>query len=133
MTTLPTWPDLGPAAENVFATTTAWPTQDNAGMAELSKHMIDELKVPALPSYAAVGYSILQVLQQSVTGANTLDQEQLRAYIGENTFDTAVGQLRYQPDGTVDPGGLLLQFQQGANAVVWPAAEATGPARPFHP
>ena len=36
VTTLPNWPDMGEAGINVFSTTTAWPTQDYNGLAELT-------------------------------------------------------------------------------------------------
>jgi branched-chain amino acid transport system substrate-binding protein len=134
VTTLPNWPDLGPAGINVFASTTAWPTQDNEGIAELAEHFQSELKVPALPAYGAVGYSILQVLQQAVEGTESLDQQKIRDYIGENEFKTAVGDLNYNEDGTVEFGALLLQYQEGGNQVIWPEDVATGEAVvPFRP
>lgn len=134
VTTLPNWPDLGDAARNVFSTTTAWPTQNNAGLKDLTTHMLDTLHAPALPAYAAVGYAILQVMQQSVEGAKTLDQQALRDYIGKHTFKTAGGDLTYNPDGTVKFGALLVQFQKDGNQVIWPADAKTGDAVvPYRP
>lgn len=126
VTTLPNWPDLGDAAVGVFSTTTAWPTQQNTGLADLYEHMKAALDSDVLPAYAAVGYAIMQVMQQAVNEAQTLDQQALRDYIGSNSFDTAVGTLAYNPDGTVKFGALLVQYQDGGNEVIWPASEATG-------
>jgi branched-chain amino acid transport system substrate-binding protein len=128
VTTLPNWPDLGEAGVNVFTSTAAWPTQDNKGIKELAEYMQAQLKVPALPAYGAVGYAVLQVLQQSVEGVGSLDQEKIRAYIGDHEFDTVEGRLKYNEDGTVQFGVLLVQYQKGGNQVIWPLEDATAKA-----
>ena len=87
-----------------------------------------QLKVPALPAYGAVGYAVLQVLQQSVEGVGSLDQEKIRAYIGDHEFDTVEGRLKYNEDGTVQFGVLLVQYQKGGNQVIWPLKDATAKA-----
>jgi branched-chain amino acid transport system substrate-binding protein len=128
VTALPNWPSLGEAGVNVFATTTAWPTQDNAGLKEFSEYIMKELGVPVLPAYAAAGFAAGQVIQQAVEGAKTLDPQKLRDYIGANTFETAVGDIKYNKDGTVAFNALLLQYQEGGNVVIWPTDIATGEA-----
>src|SRR5690606_3361031 len=80
VTTLPNWPDMGEAGINVFSTTTAWPTLDYTGLAELTEYMLDELGVPMLPAYAAAGYAAGQVIQQAVEGTGSLDSRELREY-----------------------------------------------------
>lgn len=129
VTTLPTWPDLGEAGNNVMSTTTAWPTQDNPGLAELAEHLQAELDYQEMPAYGAVALAILQVMQQAVEGAGTLDQQEIRQSMAGETFDTAVGQVQYNPDGTVKFGALLVQFQDDHNEVIWPEEDATGQAR----
>jgi branched-chain amino acid transport system substrate-binding protein len=128
VTTLPSWPDLGEAAVNVMSTTSAWPTQDNEGMKDLYAHMKVALKSDTLPAYAAGAYAILQVMQQSVEGTKSLDQQKLRDYIAKNSFKTSVGDLTYNADGTVKFAALLVQFQKGGNQVVWPDSAKTGDA-----
>jgi branched-chain amino acid transport system substrate-binding protein len=128
VTTLPNWPDLGEAGVNVFTSTAAWPTQNNKGIKELAEYMQGQLKVPALPAYGAVGYAVLQVLQQSVEGVGSLDQEKIRAYIGDHEFETVEGQLKYNEDGTVEFGALLVQYQKDGNQVIWPLEDATAKA-----
>lgn len=128
VTSLPNWPDLGEAGVNVFSTTTAWPTMDNEGLADLTEVIFDELGVEVLPAYAAAGYAAGQVLQQAVEGTESLDSQVLRDYIAKNTFKTAIGDISYNDDGTVQFGALLLQFQEGGNQVIWPAEVATGEA-----
>jgi branched-chain amino acid transport system substrate-binding protein len=132
VTTLPNWKDLGQAGNNVFSTTTAWPTQDNPGLKDLFSHLQEKLGYSQLPAYAAGGLAILQVMQQSVEGAKTLDQQKLREYVSSNTFETAVGDFKYKPDGTLEFGALLVQYQGNKNEVVWPEDVKTGePRLPF--
>jgi branched-chain amino acid transport system substrate-binding protein len=131
--TLPNWVDLGAAGENVFSTTTAWPGQaDRPGLDELFAHFQQELGYEIMPAYGAGGYAILQVLQQAVEGAETLDQRQLRDYIADNEFQTAVGTLRYKEDGTTEFAAMLVQQHTDGAQVVWPADAATAePVAPF--
>ena len=132
VTTLPNWKDLGAAGNNVFSTTTAWPTQNNPGLQDLFTHLQEQFGYTQLPAYAAGGLAILQVMEQAVNGANTLDQQKLREYVGNNTFKTAVGDFKYKPDGTLEFGALLVQYQGDKNEVVWPDDVKTGDARiPF--
>jgi hypothetical protein len=52
--------------------------------------------------------------------------------VGNNTFKTAVGDFKYKPDGTLEFGALLIQYQGNKNEVVWPDDVKTGDARvPF--
>jgi branched-chain amino acid transport system substrate-binding protein len=128
VTTLPNWKDLGAAGNNVFSTTTAWPTQDNPLLRDLFAHLKERFGYTQLPAYGAGGLAILQVMQQAVEGAKTLDQQRLRNYLNGKTFQTAVGQFRYKPDGTLEFGALLVQYQGSGNQVVWPEDVATGKA-----
>jgi len=128
VTTLPNWKDLGEAGNGVMSTTTAWPTEDNPQIKELFEALKARFGYQELPAYGAGGLAILQVMQQAVEGAKTLDQQKLRDYLNGKTFETTQGELTYNPDGTVQFGALLVQFQDGANQVVWPADAATGEA-----
>lgn len=119
MTTLSAWPKLGAAAEGAFGQTISWPTQGFQGSAELAQ-VFKARGHDTLPSYAIVGYSILQVIEQAVAGAKTLDQEKLKAYIHSNEFKTAAGNIRYQDDGTPVYSQIFIQFINGKNQVVWP-------------
>jgi branched-chain amino acid transport system substrate-binding protein len=124
--TLPNWEDLGAAGQNVFSTTTAWPGQpDRPGLDELFAHFQQELDYQILPAYGAGGYAILQVLEEAVEGAGTLDQQELRAYVADHEFQTAVGTLRYRADGTAEFAAMLIQQQPDGAQVVWPAEAAT--------
>jgi branched-chain amino acid transport system substrate-binding protein len=127
--TLPNWKDLGPAGMNVFSTTTAWPGQaDHPGLEQLHQHFQQKFGYKDMPAYGAAGLAILQIIEQSVKGANTLDQQKLRDYVGSNEFKTAVGTIRYNPDGTVRFGALLAQYQRGGGQIIWPDSAKTANA-----
>ncbi len=119
-TTLSAWPKLGSAGEYVIGTTVSWPNQKFEGLDELVT-MFKARGHETLPAYAIVGYAILQVLEQSVQGAKTLDQDKLKAYIYSHEFKTVAGTIKYQDDGTPVFSQILLQYVKGKNEVIWPA------------
>jgi len=131
VTTLSAWPKLGSAGEGVIGTTASWPSQGYAGLAELA----DTFKArgyDTLPTYAIVGYAILQVIEQAVEGAKTLDQDKLKAYIHSHEFRTVAGNFRYQEDGTPVFSQVVLQYIKGKNQVIWPkAAQTAAPVTPM--
>lgn len=129
VTTQPNWADLGDAGLNIYSTANAWSNQDNPGLADLTEAMNTALGTDLLPGYASVAYAALQVLQQSVEATNSLDDQTLRDYIGESSFDTALGTISYNADGTtkgVTP--LLVQYQADGNQVIGPKETATADA-----
>jgi branched-chain amino acid transport system substrate-binding protein len=119
VTTLKGWAGLGEAAEGGFGTTIAWPTQPFPGIAELGE-VFKKRGYATLPTYAVGGTAILEVLEQAVEGAKTLDQDKLKEYIQKNEFKTVAGNLKYQEDGTPEYSQILIQYQKGKNEVVWP-------------
>jgi branched-chain amino acid transport system substrate-binding protein len=119
VTTLKGWAGLGEAAEGGFGTTIAWPTQPFPGIAELGE-IFKQRGYATLPGYAVTGTAILEVLEQAVNGAKTLDQEKLKAYIQNNEFKTVAGNFKYQANGTPEYSAILIQYQKGKNEVVWP-------------
>lgn len=128
VTTLPTWGELGAAGSGVMATTTAWPTQGYPMQRELFSMLEKKFDYEEMPAYGAVALAILQVMQQAVNGAKTLDQQKIRDYMEGKTFRTAVGNISYNADGTIKFGALLVQYQKDHNEVIWPKRDATGRA-----
>ncbi len=130
VTSLPNWPDLGEAGINVFASTSAFPGQDGfPGLQEVADYITEAQGVEGAPAYSAPALAAGQVLQQAIEGTGgSLDAETLRAYIAENTFETAVGTITYNADGTIDFRQVLLQFQTTGNEVIWPTDQATADA-----
>jgi branched-chain amino acid transport system substrate-binding protein len=54
----------------------------------------------------------MQVLEQAVTGAGTIDDEKLANYMRVNTFKTIVGEITYGKDGEwSEPRLVWTQFR----------------------
>jgi len=124
VTTLPAWPKMGAAGEGVIGTTISWPTQNYQGLNDLQAFFKGR-GYDTIPAYGVVAYAILQVLEQAVQGAKTLDDEKLKQYILTNEFHTAAGNIKYQDDGTPVFSQVLLQYVKDKNEVVWPSAMKT--------
>ena len=89
-----------------------------------------------LPPFA---YARMQVLEQAVKGAGSIDDEKLAAYLRAHTFKTIVGDITYGKDGEwAEPrlvwtqfrgikGNDLAQFEDPAReAVLLPASAKSG-------
>jgi branched-chain amino acid transport system substrate-binding protein len=124
VTTLPAWPKMGAAGEGVIGTTISWPTQNYQGLNDLQAFFKGR-GYDTIPAYGVVAYAILQVLEQAVQGAKTLDDEKLKQYILSHEFHTAAGNIKYQADGTPVFSQVLLQYVKDKNEVVWPTAMKT--------
>jgi len=62
-----------------------------------------------LPPFA---YARMQVLEQAVTGAGTLDDDKLADYLRTHTFKTIVGDITYGKDGEwAEPRLVWTQFR----------------------
>jgi branched-chain amino acid transport system substrate-binding protein len=128
VSTIAAWAKLGAAAERAFSGMPSWPTQKFKGLVALAEFFKKERKQDTLPAYAIVAQAVLQVIEQAVNGAGTLDQEKLREYIYKHEFKTAAGNIRFQTNGTPVYSQLVLQFQNGKNEVVFPAKYKTADA-----
>jgi branched-chain amino acid transport system substrate-binding protein len=57
-------------------------------------------------------YAAMQILEQAVKAANTLDDGKLADYIHKNAFDTIVGKISFDAKGEwATPRLLMVQFQ----------------------
>ncbi|MDE2167738.1 MAG: amino acid ABC transporter substrate-binding protein [Alphaproteobacteria bacterium] len=119
VSTLPAWPKLGAAAEGVIGTTVSWPNQPYRDLSKIAA-FFKRRGYETVPTYGIVSYAILQVLEQAVDGAKTLDQDKLKSYILSHEFHTVAGDLKYQADGTPAYSEIVLQYLHGKNEVVWP-------------
>ncbi|MGH3666287.1 MAG: amino acid ABC transporter substrate-binding protein [Egibacteraceae bacterium] len=129
VTSLPYWSDLAAAGDGIMAGTMAWPTDDYPGLAELTEFVRSELGYEELPAYVPVAYGILQVMQQAVEGAGTLDQAGLRDYATGRTFETANGPMEYDQDRIPAYNAVVVQYRDDHNEVVWPPERATAEPR----
>jgi branched-chain amino acid transport system substrate-binding protein len=89
-----------------------------------------------LPPFA---YGYMQVLQQAVEAAKSIDDDKLAAALRDGTFHTIVGDVKFGPNGEwVEPRVLEVQFQNlkpndmeqfrnpDTEVILWPPALNTG-------
>jgi branched-chain amino acid transport system substrate-binding protein len=123
--TLPNWGQLGSVTNGVVGTTVAWPSQNFPGSAALVKFSQSRHE-SVVPSYDYTAYAILQVIQQAVEGAKTLNQDAMKKYIYSHTFQTAVGPIKFNAsNGTTPFSEVITQTINGQQQPVWPAKVAT--------
>ena len=120
--TVPEWAkDLGPRTENVFTSTPYWRSLKGGGNENFVKAMETKFGYPP-PRDSGQGYTPLQVLQQAVQGAKTLDQDALRAYIAAHEFSTVSGVMKFDERGYGTARNYLMQIQKGQQLIVYPAS-----------
>jgi branched-chain amino acid transport system substrate-binding protein len=89
-----------------------------------------------LPPFA---YAYMQVLQQAIETAKSLDDEKFADALRKGTFNTIVGEIKFGSNGEwVEPRVLAVQFQNvksndmeqfrdpGTEVILWPPALKTG-------
>lgn len=89
-----------------------------------------------LPPFA---YAYMEVLQQAVETAKSLDDEKLATALRTGTFKTVVGDIKFGPNGEwVEPRVLTVQYQNvksndmeqfrdpSTEVILWPPALKTG-------
>jgi len=89
---------------------------------------------PSVETQAAASYTAWQVLEAGVTGAKSLDDKAIGAWLKANRVDTLQGSLRF--NGFNNFGDDLMrikQVQNGKWVVVWPKEVTSGGARLMAP
>jgi branched-chain amino acid transport system substrate-binding protein len=74
---------------------------------------------------SSIAYITCQILEQAVKKAG-VDPEKLRAELSSATFDTMMGNVKYNEQNVnmgAPPG--FIQLQNGINEVVWPPEQAS--------
>ena len=102
------------------------PFTDNKVAAEFVKIFNERAAKAGLPDthvevQAAASFSAWQILEAGVTGAKSLDDKAIAAWLKKNKVDTIQGKLRF--DGPSNYGDDLMkikQVQDGNWVVVWP-------------
>ncbi len=116
---------LGDAANGVFGTTLYFPTLHTAGNAEFVAGF--QAKFGRAPDYhAAVAYGSLKVLAEAVRKVGSLDQDKIRDALLATSVDTVAGHFQLSPTGLqIGYTSYVLQWQNGRQALVWPADQAS--------
>ena len=76
-------------------------------------------------------YSTVQVMEQAIEKAGTLDRKKIRDVIASETFDTVIGPVRFENQFNVQSPGEVGQWQKGEFEVV--AAKEKRTAEPIYP
>jgi branched-chain amino acid transport system substrate-binding protein len=79
----------------------------------------------------AFSYSSVQVLQQAIEKAGTLDRVAIRNVMASETFNTVIGPVRFENQFNVQSPGEVGQWQKGQFEVV--AAKEKRTAEPIYP
>lgn len=134
VTTFPFWDDLDPqAANDVYSSVTSWESDDPEQFPGLDTviEIFEEEGFNEMPAYAPMAYSAIQVLRQAVEETGTTDNAELAAYLQDNEFQTASGEIAFDEFGVPEFAGGLVQYIDGDNALVWPEDRAeTDPVIP---
>jgi branched-chain amino acid transport system substrate-binding protein len=123
--TVPEWSkDLGVRTDNVFTSTPYWRTLKGGGNEEFVPAAQAKFGYPPTRD-SGQGYTPLQVLQQAVEGAKTLNQDALRQYIATHEFSTVSGKMKFDERGYGTAQNYLMQIQKGQQEIVYPASLKT--------
>jgi branched-chain amino acid transport system substrate-binding protein len=76
-------------------------------------------------------YSSVQVLQQAIEKAGTLDRKKIRDVLASDTFDTVIGPVKFVHQVNIQSPGEVGQWQNGEFEVV--AAKEKRTAQPIYP
>jgi branched-chain amino acid transport system substrate-binding protein len=80
-------------------------------------------------------YASIQILASAIEKAGTLDTTKIRDAVAASDLMTVTGRIRFYPNGTlIDPCPGIVQWQSGAQKLVWPKEFAEVPlAYPIPP
>jgi branched-chain amino acid transport system substrate-binding protein len=116
--------ELGPSLDGIIAAQNLVPapTLNFPGLGALMQRYRAAAERQADPlgySYVPFGYAAGQVLAQAVKDTNSLDPDQLAAYIHGHRFATVVGEIAYDENGEWStPRPVFTQFQNVAEGDV---------------
>ncbi len=114
------WPKaLGPLAEDTLGTGLWSVAEDLPG----TQHLLDTLgkKLPEPDSHLAVNaYAAGQVLMRALTAAGSTDAKAVNTALGASTFDTAVGNVKFDDKHVWPMPQFIMQFKSGVPVQVFP-------------
>ena len=81
----------------------------------------EENLLTIVETQAAASFSSWQILTAAVTATESLDHEELKAWLLENEFDVAAGTISFDGfNGYGTDFSRLVQIQDGERVIVWP-------------
>ncbi len=123
--------ELGEAAEYVYGLSAWEPTLPYPGIDEFVESYREKFDME--PSFhAAGGYGSCMILREAIEKAGTLDSDMIRDELLELETQTIFGNFAVDERGyQIANTGVIIQWQDGKRAVVWPEEFAT--AEPRYP
>lgn len=113
------WELAGEDAEAVVVTMTGFPylpIAETQSITQRYKQMYGKEPSPYLP----VCYAAVQVLVAAIEKAGTLDRDKVREALTTLEVDTVAGRVEFSGPGHAHVKALVIQWQNGAQQVVWP-------------
>jgi branched-chain amino acid transport system substrate-binding protein len=104
------------------------------GVDELNEKYQAEFGRPA-DVLTGPAYACVQILADAIERAGTLDRAAIRDAMAATDMMTVIGPVTFREDGTGEVLVPIIQWQNGAQELVWPSEHATAdfayPAPPF--
>jgi branched-chain amino acid transport system substrate-binding protein len=122
-----TWPEnMGVDGDYVLLSAGGNPEADFPGGLEMVARHKERFDKGAA-GVTAPAYSVIQVLADAITRANSLDPQAIRDAIAATDLITVAGPVTFNSDGTGNVITVVSQYQEGLQRLIWPADVATVP------
>ncbi len=124
-------PKFGAAAEGIAGMGNWSPKMNTYGNKEFVE--VYQAKYKNLPDAlnSVEGYKPLQVMEQAIEKAGTLNKDKVRECIQNNEFGVVDGTVKFTGRENLAAVSGILQWQKGSMEVIWPKNIAT--AKPLYP
>ena len=122
-----TWPqNMGVDGDYVLLSAGGNPEANFPGGLDMVKRHQERFEKGAA-GVTAPAYSVIQILADAITRANSLDPQAVRDAIAATDLMTVAGPVTFNPDGTGNVITVVSQYQEGLQRLIWPADVATVP------
>jgi branched-chain amino acid transport system substrate-binding protein len=122
-----TWPqNMGVDGDFVLLSAGGNPEADFPGALDMVKRHQEQFGKGAA-GVTAPAYSVIQILADSITRANSLDPQAIRDAIAATDLMTVAGPVTFNADGTGNVITVVSQYQEGLQRLIWPPNVATVP------
>ena len=122
-----TWPEnMGVDGDYVLLSAGGNPEADFPGGLEMVARHKERFEKGAA-GVTAPAYSVIQILADAITRANSLDPQAIRDAIAATDLMTVAGPVTFNSDGTGNVITVVSQYQEGLQRLIWPADVATVP------
>jgi branched-chain amino acid transport system substrate-binding protein len=122
-----TWPEnMGVDGDYVLLSAGGNPEADFPGGLDMVTRHQERFEKGAA-GVTAPAYSVIQVLADAITRANSLDPQAVRDAIAATDLMTVAGPVTFNADGTGNVITVVSQYQDGLQRLIWPADVATVP------